>query len=106
MHLLKSSAVDSKPSAIDLLFLKQEELNMKHQMKVKNDLHVMEIKKLEEEKKINAKSQRLSMFAGGSRTYGSGGMFSGESYESEGKWSPRMIYRMVCISIISSVLCI
>jgi len=45
MHILKSSVSQSKPSAIDQLYLKQEELNMKYQMKVKNDLHVMELKK-------------------------------------------------------------
>jgi hypothetical protein len=37
VHHLKTSVLDSKLSAIDQLYLKQEELNMKHTMKIRND---------------------------------------------------------------------
>ena len=81
LQVLKSSLLDKKPSAIDQLILKQEEMNMKHNMKIKNDLHMMEIKKMEEERKMKAKTQRMSMFTGGSGA----------------KWSPSILEGRVCI---------
>ncbi len=39
---------------------------MKHNMKIKSDLHIMEIKNMEDERKMKAKTQRMSMFTGGS----------------------------------------
>ena len=45
LQVLKSSLLDKKPSDINQLILKQEEMSMKHNMKIKSDLHIMEIKK-------------------------------------------------------------
>ena len=79
--VLKSSSLDKKPSAIDQLILKQEEMNMKHNMKIKSDLHIMEMKKIEDERKMSAKTQRMSYFTGGSGA----------------KWSPSILEGRVCI---------
>ena len=83
LQVLKLSVLNKKPSAVDQLILKQEEMNMKHTMKIKNDLHMMEIKKMEDERKMNAKTQRMSMFTGGSGA----------------KWSPSILEGRVCIML-------
>jgi hypothetical protein len=44
LQVLKLSVLDKKPSAIDQLILNQEEMNMKHNMKIKSDLHTIELK--------------------------------------------------------------
>ena len=81
LQMMKSSSINNKTSVLDQLMLKQEEMNMKHTMKIKNDLHMMEIKKMEDERKLNAKTQRMSMFTGGSGA----------------KWSPSILEGRVCI---------
>ena len=76
---LKTSVLNKKPSAVDLLILKQEEMNIKHNMKIKNDLHTLELKRMEEERKSKVKDQRLHSF------YRNTG----------GKWSLSIMERMV-----------
>ncbi len=54
-------------------------MNMKHTMKIRSNLYTMELKRLEDERKMKAKTQRMSMF-----TVGSGG-----------KWLPSILEGMV-----------
>jgi len=52
-------------------------MNMKHNMNINCDLQIMEIKKREDERKMKAKTQRISMFTGGSGAKWSLSIFEG-----------------------------
>lgn len=51
---------------------------MKHTMKIRSNLYTMELKRLEDERKMKAKTQRMSMFTVGSGTKWSPGILEGK----------------------------